>query len=167
MLCDGEDVRSALADRLEASHPLLVDGPHLTVAVWVPDRSVPDVAGLTTVGWTVPDGPQPLTRDYYRSLIDPDRPSRHPVLGRAVDDVEVPAGPALLVQEVISRPDESSVLARSTPQQNVIYTVFPPGCPNALELTFATPVLRLGDALAADAAAMVETLRVSLGEICR
>lgn len=44
----------------------------------------------------------------------------------------------------------------------MIYTVFPPGCRDALELTFATPVLHLGDALAADAASVVDTLRITL-----
>lgn len=41
-------------------------------------------------------------------------------------------------------------------------TVFPPGCTDALELTFVTFVLELGDALAADAAAILDTLRVTL-----
>ena len=85
----------------------------------------------------------------------------------AEGDALLPAGPALLVQEVISRPDEGSFSARSTLQENVIYTVFPPGCREALELTFATPVLHLGDVLVADAASVVDTLRITLAKVPR
>ena len=165
LLCDGESARAELAARLERSHPLLVDEPHLVLGVWVPDRSEPEVAGLVTMDLILPDGNRPLTRGYYRSLIDPDRRRGHTVYGRGVDELDVPAGPALLVQEVISRPDEGSFPARSTLQENVIYTVFPPGCRDALELAFATPVLHLGDALAADAASVVDTLRITLAEV--
>ncbi|MDQ4020050.1 MAG: hypothetical protein M3257_00060 [Actinomycetota bacterium] len=162
LLADADDVRAELAAILEQARPELLTEPLLALAVWVPDRSVSAVTGLLTVDWIEPDEGRALTRDYYRSLIDPDRRRGHTAFGRAVDDVEVPAGPALLVQEVISRPDRSSFPARSKPQENVIYTVFPPGCREAIELTFATPALHLGDALAADAATVVETLRVNL-----
>jgi hypothetical protein len=164
LLCDGEAARAALAAQLERTHLELIADPHLLLGVWVPDRSIPDVAGLMTVDWVVPDEGRPLDRSYYRGLIDPDRRSGHTVFGRHVDEVEVPAGPALLVREVIARRDAHGFPWRKTLQENVIYTVFPPGCSDALELTFVAFALDRGEDLAADAAAVLDTLGVTLKE---
>ncbi|MBV9013136.1 MAG: hypothetical protein JO272_14005 [Pseudonocardiales bacterium] len=164
LLCDGEAVRVTLAAKLERTHPELIADLHLLLGAWVPDRSVPDIAGLMTVDWVLPDEGRPLDRCYYRGLIDPDRRSGHTVFNRQVDEVEVPAGPALLVREVIARRDSPWFPWRKTLQENVIYTVFPPGCSDALELTFVTFALDRGEELAADAAAVLDTLRVTLEE---
>lgn len=164
LLCDGEAAQAVLATRLERTHHELIADPHLQLGVWVPDRAAPAVAGLMTVDWVVPDEGQALDRTSYRALIDPDRRSGHAVFGRHIDEVEVPAGAALLVREVIARRDSSWFPWRKALQENVIYTVFPPGCSDALELTFVTFSLELGDTLAADAAAVLDTLRVTLEE---
>ena len=76
-----------------------------------------------------------------------------------------PRAPPSWSKRVISRPGEGSYPARCTLQEKAIYTVFPPGCRDALELTFATPILHLGDALMADAASVVDTLRITLAEV--
>ncbi len=131
--------------------------------MWVHDRARPEVKGLMAVDWILPDEGRALTRDYYRSLIDPDRREGVIVVGRVVDEVNVPAGPALLVQEVIAR-RASRFPWRKIRQQNVIYTVFPPGCSDAIELTFSTPDADLGDQLTADAASAMDSFRVSLGD---
>jgi hypothetical protein len=167
LLCDGEPAQAAqaaLAARLERTHPELITDLHLLLGVWVPDRSVPDLAGVMTVDWVLPDEGQLLDRRYYRSLIDPDRRRGHIVFSRQVDEVDVPAGPALLVREVIARRASPWLPWRRTLQENVIYTVFPPGCSDALELTFITFALDRGEDLTADAATMLETLRIVLGE---
>lgn len=127
----------------------------------MPDRSVPDVVGLMTVDWVLPDEGQPLDLSYYHGLVEPDRRSGHTVFGRHVDEVEVPAGPALLVREVIARRDSHWFPWRKALQENVIYTVFPPCCSDALELTFVTFALERGEEFAADAAAVLDTLRVT------
>lgn len=164
LLCDGEAAQAVLATRLERTHHELIADPHLLLGVWVPDRAAPTVAGLMTVDWVLPDEGRALNRASYRALIDPDRRSGHTVFGRHIDEVEVPAGEALLVREVIARRDSSRFPWRKALQENVIYTVFPPGCSDALELTFVTFSLELGDTLAADAAAVLDTLRVTLEE---
>lgn len=166
LLCDGAAAQAALATCLERTHPGLITDPHLQLGVWVPDRSVPDVAGLMTVDWVLPDDGRPLDRTYYRSLIDPDRRRGHTVFGRLVDEVEVPAGPALLVREVIARRDRRFPWRKAL-QENVIYTVFPPSCSDALELTFVTFVLDRAEELAADAATVLDTVRVTLEEALR
>lgn len=165
LLCDGAAAQAALAARLERTHPELIADPHLLLGVWVPERSVPDVAGLMTVDWVLPDEGRLLDRASYRSLIDPDRRRGHTVFGRHVDEVEVPAGPALLVREVIARRDSRRFPWRKALQENVIYTVFPPGCSDALELTFVTFVLDRGEELAADATTVIDTLRITLEEV--
>ncbi len=162
LLCDGQEPQDALAARLERIHPELIADPHLLLAVWVPDRAIPEVAGLMTVDWVMPDDGRPLDRASYRGLIDPDRRTGHQVFGRHVDEIEVPAGPALMVREIIARPDSRWYSWRKTLQENVIYTVFPPSCSDALELTFLTFAIDRGDELAVDAAAVLDTLRVTL-----
>lgn len=162
LLCDGEQARATLVKVLERTHSELIADPHLLIALWVPDRSVPEVAGLMTVDWVVPDVGRHLDLRSYRSLLEPDQRSGHVVFGRHIDEVEVPAGDALLVREVIARHGSEEFPWRQALQENVIYTVFPPHCSDALELTFVTFILELGDALAADAAAVLDTLRVSL-----
>jgi hypothetical protein len=167
LLCDGDSTQAALAVRLARTHPELIAEPHLLLGVWVPDRSAPDVAGLMTVDWVLPDEDRPLGRSYYRGLIEPDRRVGHTVFDRHVDEVDVPAGPALLVREVIARPDSRWFPWRKALQENVIYTVFPPGCSDALELTFVAFALEHGEELAADAVAVLDTLRVTLEEAPR
>lgn len=103
LLCDGDPVQAALVSQLERTHPDLIADPHLLIAMWVPDRSVPEVAGLMTMDWVVPDEGRPLDRTSYRDLIDPDRRSGHEIFDRHINEVEVPAGEALLVREVIAR----------------------------------------------------------------
>ena len=164
LLCDSDAARAALTARLERTHPELITDLHLLLGVWVPDRSVPEVAGLMTVDWVLPDEGRPLDRCYYRGLIDPDRRRGHTVFNRQVNEMEVPAGPALLVREVIARRDSPWLPWRKTLQENVIYTVFPPGCSDALELTFVTFALDRGEELAADAATILDTLHVTLEE---
>jgi hypothetical protein len=161
LLCDTEQTQAALAALLKATHADLIADTHLLVAVWVPDRSVSEIVGLMTVDWILPEEGQLLDISSYRDLVDSDPRRGLQALDRHIDEVEIPAGEALLVREVIARSDSRSFPQRTALQENVIYTVFPPGCSEALELTFSTFVLEL----AADAAAVLDSLHVRLAEV--
>lgn len=161
-LCDGDENREVLEYRLRVAHPNLISDSHQHVAVWVPDRSVPEVAGVVFVDLVLPDPGRGLDREYYRGLIDPDQRTWCTVFSRTVEDVELPAGPALLVREVIAQREPVGSDEAEMAEEHTIYTVFPAGCSDALELMFWTPSLHLGADLAANAAAIMDTLSVVL-----
>lgn len=161
-LCDGDKVRARLAAALRRSQPEVVAELHLLAGVWVPDREAGEIVGLLAVDWILPTDGYLLTRDYYRSLIEPDPRTGLDVYGRYVDYVELPAGPALLTREIIARPASNWKPWRKVLQENVVYTVFPHGSTEALSLTFATYSLDHGDLMAVDAATTAESLRVEL-----
>lgn len=162
-LCEGERTQKKLAERLFRGHrDLLAGEPHQLLAVWVPRPAVPSVEGFLAVDWMLPDEGHRLTRDYYRSLVEPGIRVGVQTYGRILEELELPAGPTLLAQEVIGR--GGGILRRQTLQQNSIYTVFPPGCSDALQVTFATMDLSLGDVMATDAVGAMETLRIILEE---
>lgn len=161
-LCDGEDNRGLLADRLRETHPTLIEDPHQDLAVWVPDRETPQVAGVMLADLLASEPGHPADREHYRALIDPDPRTWCVVYSQSIEDVDLAAGPALLVREVISKrgsmePGDGEML-----EEHVIYTVFPASCSQALQLTFWSPALELGEILAEDAAAMAETLSITL-----
>ncbi|HUR07708.1 MAG TPA: hypothetical protein VM347_34555, partial [Nonomuraea sp.] len=56
---------------------------------------------------------------------------------------------------------------RKEVQENVIYTVFPPGSCDAVQFTCTTDLLHHGQAMAADAARAIETLHVDLSDAAR
>ncbi|MPZ66618.1 MAG: hypothetical protein GEU83_14275 [Pseudonocardiaceae bacterium] len=163
-LCDGGRTRAKLARRLERLQPTLTADPHLMVEVWVPDRASPRVAGLLFVDWVVPDGGLRIDREYYRGLIEPDRRSGVRVFAHYVDDVELPAGPAVLVSEIIAEPTSRWFPLRKDVREKLTYVVFPHGCSDALKLTF-TAAEEFGEKLEADATSVMNTLTVSLGEV--
>ncbi len=107
LLCDGTSAQVALAAKLAENHAALIEEPHLILGVWVPDRAIPDVAGLMFVDWVVPAEGLPVNRETYRALIDPDRRTDHVTFSRHVEELDIPAGEALLVREVIARPRRS------------------------------------------------------------
>lgn len=163
-LCDGRPTRAKLARRLERLQPKLTADPHLMVGVWVPDRGSPKVAGLMFVDWVVPGKGLRVDREYVRDLIEADRRSGVVVFARYLDDIELPAGPALLVSEIIAEPTSAWFPWPKEVRENLTYVVFPPGCSDALQLTFSA-LEEFGERLEADAASMVHTLSVSLEEV--
>lgn len=163
-LCDGEENRALLGARLQRAHPKLVSEPSQELGVWVPNRDVPEVVGVLLVDLVLGDEGYEASRDFYRSVIDADRRTGCTVYSRTVEDVEVPAGPALLVREVLVQHQPPGSGEDEIVEERTIYAVFPPGCTDALELMFWTPSLELGDDMAADAAAIVDTLTVTVGE---
>lgn len=165
-LCEGENNRVLLESRLNRGHPLLISEPRQGLGVWVPRRDVPEVAGALLVDLVLGDTGHELSRGFYRSLIDPDQRTWCTVLSRTIEDIQVSAGPALLVREVIVQHQPLGSGEDEIVEEHAMYTVFPPGCIDALELMFWTPTLELGDDMAADAAAIVDTLTVTLGDIC-
>ncbi len=164
-LCEGGDNRVLLESRLHRGHPMLISEPHQELGVWVPRRDVPEVVGVLLVDLVLGDEGHELRRDFYRGLIDPDPRTWCTVLSRHIEDVEVSAGPALLVREVIVQHQPPGSGEDEIVEEHAIYTVFPPGCTDALELMFWTSALEFGDYMVADAAAIVDTVTVTLGGI--
>jgi hypothetical protein len=163
-LCDGKGARATLARRLQCLQPRLTDVSHLLVAVWVPHRASPKVAGLLYVDRVVPAGRVRIDREWCRNLIEPDPRSGARVFAHYVDDVDLPAGPGLLVSEIVAEPASRWFPWSKEVRENLIYIVFPPGCSDALKLTFSAKE-EFGERMEVEAAATMDTLTVSLGEV--
>lgn len=157
--------RDQLARRLERVQSELTAEPHLMVGVWVPAPTSPEVVGMLTVDRIVAPAGQRVDRARYREMIEPDHRQKITVFGRYIDDIEVPAGPALLVTEVVGQPRSRWRPWDKMIGQNFIFTVFAPGCSEALQLAFSTSIVELQDALQADAVATMDTLTVSLRKV--
>lgn len=166
-LADGEAARRRIADNLRREHDGLVGEPnsHLMIGIWVPDRTSGEIAAVMVLDLLVPGpGLDPVTREGYRRLVDPDRRKGIEVYERTLEEVDVPAGPALVAREVIAR-SAGRFSRRKDLQANVIYTVFPLGSCDAVQFTCSTELLHLADAMAADAAAAVATLHLEFGDV--
>lgn len=165
-LAEGEGARRRVAENLRCDHPGIIDPPgsHTMAGIWVPDRVTGEICGLMYLDLIVP-GPdnQPVTRDGYRALVDPDRRTGLRVIERHLDEVDMPAGPALLAREIIAR-SNGRMRWRQHVQENVIYTVFPPGSCDAVQFTCTTTDLSRGETMAADAQVAMETLHLVLAE---
>ncbi|MPZ66621.1 MAG: hypothetical protein GEU83_14290 [Pseudonocardiaceae bacterium] len=164
-LCDGEQERADLAAALERSHPDMVANQPDALWVWVPDRTVPNWSGMMTMTWLTPDNTWRLDRATYRELIEPDHRSGVSAMERVIADVDLPAGDALLVREIVERSESTMLPWRKALQENVIYALFPAGSFDALQFMFSTMALHLGDVLADDAAAVLKSVRVTLDEV--
>ncbi len=164
-LSDGEMVQKTLATILRANHEDLIGVPksHVIVGVWVPDRVTGEICGTLDVDLILPDpdGRQ-TSREEFRALIDPDSRTGIDVYARHLDDLDLPAGPTLLVREIIGVPIGGPGSERAL-QQNVIYNVFPPGCADSLQLTASTTDLHLGEVMEAGLERGARSLQVHLG----
>lgn len=154
-----------LARVLERVQLDLTAEPHLMVGVWVPAPTSPEVVGMLTVDRIVPPEGQRVEREHYQVLIEPDDRQKVTVFGRYIEEIEVPAGPALLVTEVVGQPRSRWRPWDKMIGQNFIFTVFPPDCSEALQLAFSTSVVELQDALQADAVATMDSLTVTLRKV--
>jgi len=164
-LCNNAAAHKKLAIGLMTAHRKLIGpDPHVLVAVWVPDPSTGDGQGLLTVDWMLPDPGTILDRAYYRESIARIRRPNLTILQQRIDDIDVPAGPAVRERERVSRSSGRLFSRRETVFENVIYTVFPPGSTDALQLTFSTDAIDLAGAMSADAEAALATLNILLGE---
>lgn len=164
LLSNDERTRAELARTLERVRAKLMAQPHLEAWVWAPAQTRPKLAGTMTAARIVPPEGQRLDREHYRALIEPEHRHEITVYGRHIDEVDLPVGPAVRVSEVIAQPRTSWSLHNDHVVQNLAYTVFPRGCSDALRLTFRTSVVELIEPLEADAARIVHTLTVGLGE---
>lgn len=133
--------------------------------MWVPAPTPSEVAGMLTVDRIVPPEGQRVNREHYRALIEPDHRQKVTVFGRYIDDIEVPAGLALLLSVVVGQPRSRWRPWDKMIAQNFMFTIFPPGCSDALQLAFSTSIVELADALRADATGAMRTLTVTLGEV--
>lgn len=164
-LCDDDAVQKRLAYGLQRAHSdLLGPKPHVLAAVWVPSRSQGDPGGMLTVDRIGPDPGARLDLPYYRRLVETTKRAAVEILEQRMDEETLPAGPALRIRERTARSSGKLFSRRKDVYECVMYTVFPPESSDALTLTFATPILELGDAMAEEADAMAPSLNVLLGE---
>jgi len=164
-LCEAGPARAVLASRLAAAHrDILGPEPHVLAAVWVPNRAIPEALGILTVDWLVAEPGTIVSRPDYRERIARASRPNLTVLTQLVEDVDLPAGPAVRERERVSRSSGRRFSRRETVFETLIYTVFPPESSDALQLTFSTTTLDLGDAMVEDGDAAVATLNVVLGE---
>lgn len=162
-LADGGDNQTEMAVRLRSAHCDIVTDDTKRAAVWKPKRDTPLLGGCMLIKMMLPDPGVELTRAYCRCGLEPDQRTGVTVFSRSIEDVEVPAGPALLVREVKTVHQPPGSQYEEIISDDTKYFIFPPGCTDAMQLVFTTPALELGDDLAADAAAIVESLEVTLG----
>jgi hypothetical protein len=107
-LCDGEEKRAILAKQLYEVRPALSLDAYAAVAVWVPDRDNPEPQGVLQTLTVVPDEGEEGTecsRERFRGIIETPSP-RVTVYSRSIDEVDVPAGPALVLRSVTARSDD-------------------------------------------------------------
>lgn len=164
-LTDGEWAHRRVAENLRRDHAGIIDEPesHLTAGIWVPEPASGEIAGLMFLDLIIPDAEgNPVTRGVYRALVDPDRRQGLTVYERNLVELELPAGPALIAHEIIAR-SGGLLRWRKVVRENVIYTVFPPGCGDAVQFTCTTELLHLGATMAADAAVAINSLEVEIG----
>jgi hypothetical protein len=164
-LTDNDAAHKRLAIGLMPAHrDLIGPGPHAMAAIWVPDPGTGDPQGVLTVDLVLADPGRPLSTEYYRHLISRTQRPGTTVLDQSVEDITLPAGPAVRERERIARSAGRLFSRRQTVYECVMFTVFPTGASDALQLTFSTDALDFGDAMAADADATATTLNVLLGE---
>lgn len=166
-LCDGQETRAELAERLRIVRPELRPEDFVRVAVWVPRRDTSEIAGVlrvTLLGPEEGDEGKPSSRDYFRSLLEPDERTWCTVFSRDIEEIEIPAGPTLFVREIMTRHKPPESEEDETVTDDTSYVVFPPGSQDALNFSFQTSALELGAEMVADAAWMMDTLEVTLGE---
>jgi hypothetical protein len=164
-LVDDPLVRQGLATMLATLHlDLLGPDPHVMAAVWVPDPARGYVDAVLTVDWMLADPGAILDLPYYRALWERTKRPNLEVLAQHLEDVSLPAGPALRIRERTSHSSGRLFTRRRRVAERVIFTVFPPGSSDALQLIFETDALNLADAMAEDADAMVASLNVLLEE---
>ncbi len=162
-LCDEGPARDSLAERLRATHKSIIGREHGSdlAGIWVPDRTTGVVHGLMYLDLVLTaECAPPPTREWARARLEADDSGGY-VYSSYVDDVDLPAGPALAVREIVAERSGRFKLRR-TLEEKAIYLVFPPGAGEALRFLATTLDLHLGEDLAAGAAAIVETLRVEL-----
>lgn len=145
---------SRLEQELLRVQPALVAQGALAVAVWVPDPIAGLPLGHLVVELLVGDGTTP---EQYAASLDPRPRPGQSVLRFDVEQLSVPAGPAVVVDTVGAE-------ARGEVEEVITYVVFPDGTTDAMSLTFATTALHLGGELAGDARAIADTLTVTLGD---
>lgn len=157
-----EAARNRFVSEAVLMRPALVADPHLSVAVAVPEAASGAIAATMSLDLLTGDPEHPADLDSFYALVVPDtRPWLH-VYEQVVERTEVPAGPALVVRETVAR-RRLPGLPRY-PEEHVVWTVFPPGCADALQLTLATDHLHLGDDLAVSARECAESLVALYGQ---
>lgn len=149
---------SRLRKALRRLHPGLTAEPHQMVGIWVPDPDHGEIAGHVVLDWLLGEPGQPVTREYYRTLIEPDQRTLT-VFARTIDDINLPAGPALQIQEVVA-PSPSGPL-----EERLEYVVFPPGVQEAVDVIFVLHGVSVDEDYTFEehALASIDTLAITIG----
>lgn len=136
----------------------LAADPHQMIGVWVRDPDSGEIAAHVTLDWLVPQPGEIVSRAYYRSLLEPDRRTGITVFDRRIDDIDVPAGPALQIQEIVAPAPRGAV------QERLKYVVFPPECNEAISVQFALHGVQVEDDFTFEehALASIDTLTVTV-----
>jgi hypothetical protein len=119
---------------------------------------------MLTIDWIVPDPGARLDLPYYRALVEKAKRAGVEILEQKMEEVKFAAGPALRIRERTARSSGKLFSRQKDVYECVMYTVFPPDSSDALTLTFATPILSLGEAMVEDADVIAPTLNVLLAE---
>jgi hypothetical protein len=158
-LSDGDAARALVREAVLAfdaeDHP----GAVLTSALWVPDRTTGQPYGVLRVELLVDAPGEHTSAESFAA--DARRPARrrgYKVFHQDVATTEVDAGPAVIATVTYAEKQTRQVVTV------VRWTVFPPGADEAVQLEFSTPLAEVAEALAQQSIAVVNTLRVTLGE---
>lgn len=137
----------------------LTTEPQQMIGVWVREPDSGEITGHVTLNWLLPGPGEIVTRDYYRSLLEPDRRTGITVFARNIDDIDVPAGPALQIQEIVAPAPRGAV------EERLKYVVFPPDCDEAISVEFVLHGMQAADDFTFEehALASLATLTITIG----
>ncbi|CAN5303872.1 hypothetical protein BH11ACT1_BH11ACT1_22240 [soil metagenome] len=156
-LADGEEARDRVRAGMAAFDESLPDGPVLTAAVWVPDRTSGEVCGLMMAEILVDVLPGPDPVGALLTLVSrPPRERGVQTFDYSVARAEVPAGPAAIQARTWA--EKSRHLVTST----VVWTIVPPGASEAVRIELTTSVPSMYDALIDAGIQMAHHLTVEL-----
>lgn len=156
-LTDGAAAAQRCEQVLAVAQPGYVEQGHQAVFVWVADPADGTPTGVLAVQLLVHDAGDGLARPEIFEASLPVAEDRPEMLRHEVGRERLPAGEAVVVGALMHDP-------RGDLEESVTYVVFPDGSADALELAFATGDLHLADVLLEDAATIVGSLTVTLGD---
>lgn len=154
-----------LSKRLRALRESLTHDPHTALAVWVPERSTGEIAAHLEVDSLAPLPGVPLTREWLRDAMAPVRHRGVEVFHHAIEDIELSAGPALVLTEVLGGRLRGPNPSRQSVQEYVTVVLFPPGATDALQLNFVAHGVSVNDdgRFEGQVHACVDTVTVTIG----
>lgn len=149
------EAQERLLGELTRIQPTVAHEGLALLAAWVPDPIAGVIMGMMTAELMADAQGCPMAQ--FRAELRPEPVDGGSVLRFDVDEVELPAGPALLIDALGS--DEAGDVHAS-----VRFVCYPPGASEAVILTFDTTALHLSEELVADAWAVARSMVLELAE---